>query len=337
MPDDILDAAQKAVDDAAKTADTGVSPQTPSALSATTDLPPEPAPEPVAGTVPSPLTPPSPTLNEPEPQPQGSTEPPSEEATKLVESLLEPKNPEPSVVAPPPKNPTPPPIKKSSGKGVVLALLAILLIALPVGVFFISQQNQQIAEIRTQAGGTVYGGDGDACPCDNGYVCNTATQRCKPDSDPIDCKRSADPGAPVCCSKNKKCNNPVCEGKNRLECHDGSAWCTLDTGGCKGGGGDDTGGGDDDTSITPKCQLIKIYKGNTQVTDLKTLKAGDTVTLAVKGNRPGQKGRFRVNGGSWSETTTKNNKDEWTLNYTIATGVTDFVIEGEVYIRGAWR
>ena len=80
-----------------------------------------------------------------------------------------------------------------------------------------------------------------------------------------------------------------------------------------------------------------MYKGTTLVTDFKTLKAGDEVTLAVKGNLTPTKAHFRVNGGTWNETTTKNASSEFTWNYTIPTGVTEFVIEGEVYTNGAWH
>lgn len=339
MPDDILDAAQKVVDDAAKTADAGVSPQAPSVSSPPTDLPSEPAPEPPVNTEVSTPPPSSPTPTAPEPQPQGPPKPPSEEATKLVESLLEPKQPEPSVIAPPPKKPTPPPAKKSSGKGVVLALLAVLLIALPVGVYFISQQNQELADVRSEASGSSPYGNNQPCGangyCANGYTCQGGI--CKPNTN-TDCKQG-DSGAPVCCNRDCPKANQVCEPPNRLECNIGGVHCTIKGKGCGGGGGDDD---DDDNVNPPKCQLIKIYKGNQEVTP-STLKPGDNVKLAVKGNRVGQKGRFRVNGkaldgtGNWTETTTKNARNEWTVNYTIPPGVTDFVIEGEVFMGGAWR
>lgn len=88
-------------------------------------------------------------------------------------------------------------------------------------------------------------------------------------------------------------------------------------------------------STTPICQNIKIYKGGTQVTP-STLKAGDAVVFAVNGNLSPAKAHFRVNGGTWSETTTKNGSNEFTLNYTVPDGITQFVIEGEVFMDGAW-
>ena len=92
------------------------------------------------------------------------------------------------------------------------------------------------------------------------------------------------------------------------------------------------------TGTTPVCQNIKIYKERVVlVTDLSSLRAGDDVVLAVKGNLNPTKAHFRVNGGTWTETTFKNGSGEFTLTYTIPTGVTEFVIEGEVFTNGAWR
>jgi hypothetical protein len=83
------------------------------------------------------------------------------------------------------------------------------------------------------------------------------------------------------------------------------------------------------------------------VTDLTTLRPGDEVVLAVKGNLAPTKAHFRVNGqqipgdtdseAGWTVTTTKNASDEWTLPYTIPEGVTDFQFEGEVFTNGAYR
>lgn len=111
-------------------------------------------------------------------------------------------------------------------------------------------------------------------------------------------------------------------------------------GGGGGGGGDDTFGdddtGDDDTTINPVCQNIKIYKDGVQATP-SDLVPGDEVVFAVKGNLTPTKARFRVNGNAWAETTTQNASNEWTLEYTVPEGVTEFVIEGEVFTNAAWR
>ena len=129
--------------------------------------------------------------------------------------------------------------------------------------------------------------------------------------------------------------------------------CNPGGDGCVPGGGnptatprpDDDDNDDDSTNptatpttgTTPVCQNIKIYKGGTQVTNPSTLRAGDDVVLAVKGNMSPTKAHFRVNGGTWMETTTKNGSNEFTQAYTIPDGATEFVIEGEVFTNGAWR
>jgi hypothetical protein len=70
--------------------------------------------------------------------------------------------------------------------------------------------------------------------------------------------------------------------------------------------------------------------------DPTTLTAGDQVVLAVKGTGA-TKGKIRVNGGTYTEDASKDANDEFTVDFTIPSGVTNFTIEGEVYINGAWR
>ena len=256
--------------------------------------------------------------------------------------------------------------KKTGMKGGVLAIIITLLFTLPVAVYFISQQNRKVAELR----GKAYAGCSGNTPslgcefgtwyCNNGsYACDmggTITGSC-PNPNVIG---GGDPctlnGVSVNCSVVHmiRCN---CGGNVWVAGQETSTCDSL----CSGIGfpcdttcGDD-GPADDDTSIptptptvpgptatpttgtAPVCQNIKIYKGNAQVTNPSTLRPGDVVTLAVKGNLSPTKAHFRVNGGSWTETTTKNAANEHTLSYTIPEGVTDFVIEGEVFTNGAWH
>lgn len=109
-----------------------------------------------------------------------------------------------------------------------------------------------------------------------------------------------------------------------VKCDGGGSTTTDDGGGGGGGGG------------KAVCRDIKIYKGDTEV-DPSTLKAGDAVVLALKGLGNPTKARFRVNGGAWTETTTKNGKSEYTLDFTVPSGVTQFTIEGELFVLGKWR
>ncbi len=95
-----------------------------------------------------------------------------------------------------------------------------------------------------------------------------------------------------------------------------------------GGGG---GGG-----TAPQCQSIKIYKGG-QVVTPSTLRAGDDVLLAAVAPTAATKARFRVNGGSWQETTTKNGSNEFTLAFTIPSATTNFTVEAQLFINGQWQ
>lgn len=90
------------------------------------------------------------------------------------------------------------------------------------------------------------------------------------------------------------------------------------------------------TGIAPICLNIKVYKGGVQVSPA-TLLPGDAVVFAVKGNLTPTKARFRINGGAFTETTTKNASDEFTLNFTVPDGVPSFVIEAEVFTNGAFH
>lgn len=354
MPDDILDAAQKAINDAAKNADTGAVPaappsETPSPQS--TALPAEPV-EPVV-TPQSEETPAAipviPVVPTPPAAPPASSTPASTDMSKeeMVSELLGTTSvaaPAP-VIVPPEKTGRPHsgslPPKKTSKVGII-AVIAALLLTLPVAVYFISQQNNQIADIRNRAAwDTVYQGctvnpdscgEGYTCHCQNGNACTYTL--CEPDSQTKDsCERQGR----AWCINGYNGNAYTC-------CYPGYQ-CGANNTGCYETGGDDDNGGDDDTQPTPTpttgtspvCQNIKLYKNGTQVTDLNSLRAGDEVVLAVKGNLAPTKAHFRVNGSGWTETTTKNANDEFTWSYTIPAGVPDFVIEGEVFTNGAWR
>lgn len=211
MPDDILDAAQKATDNATTVVDTGVAP-----------LPPEPAPEPMVPSAP-PAAP--------------------EDATKLVESILETKNPEP-VVAPPAPSQPPKPVKTKRAPVAVIALLLLVFGGLVgAGAYFVSQRNQ-IADDRSKAAGF---GCITAYECsDNGKSCGGCTKW--PYYRSGQCCNSAAPGAPtitpppgpiikppclVCVPTNGgKCvNNPVL-GTNE-QCNSAQNECRLNTNDCK--------------------------------------------------------------------------------------------------------
>jgi len=87
-----------------------------------------------------------------------------------------------------------------------------------------------------------------------------------------------------------------------------------------------------------QCVRIRVYQGTTTTAiDPTTLKAGNTVTLAVAGTNT-SKGRIRVNGATFTETTTKNTNDEFTVPFTVPSGITSFTIEAEVFgPNGQWQ
>ncbi len=117
----------------------------------------------------------------------------------------------------------------------------------------------------------------------------------------------------------------------------------MDKTNCGGGGG----GGEEKTTNGkskptptmrpgPQCSRIRVYKDGAQVTDLSTLKAGDTIQIGVAGTNA-TKGRIRVNGGAWDQTTKKNSSNEYVIDFTIPPGTVDFTIEAEVYGNRQWQ
>ncbi len=90
------------------------------------------------------------------------------------------------------------------------------------------------------------------------------------------------------------------------------------------------------TDITGQCQNIKIYR-NGEVVNPNNLQPGDSIVIAVVGTNA-TKARIRVNGGTFTETSAKNDAGEYILNFTIpSSGTTTFTIEAELFIGGVWR
>lgn len=360
MQDDILDAAQKAIDDAAtntgpSTSDAPATSPTPTPPpSPSVSLPPEPEPEaPVVSSPTEVSAPPSPPPSTPSTPAPAAPTPSEESKEEAINDLFG----TPTVAAPAAAPPTPPMKPKKKSKAGLIAVIAALLLTLLVAVYYISQQNQQVADIRSLAKS-----------CED-YGSPKARRACR---DYVEEQQKAAAEQQSQGTYNPNVTLPYIEGGyTKTQVLNPSAETNQagwDCGGpCpqardsdvagyykvgekyypigqdfKGEGGDS---GDDTTpptatpttGTTPICQNIKIYKGGSQVTDLSSLRAGDAVVLAVKGNLSPTKAHFRVNGGAWTETTTRNASNEWTLNYTIPTGVTDFVIEGEVFTNGGWR
>ncbi len=85
----------------------------------------------------------------------------------------------------------------------------------------------------------------------------------------------------------------------------------------------------------PQCKNIKLYKGN-EVVLPSSLVPGDQITVAIVGANA-TKARARVNGSSWTETSTKNAAGEFTIQFTIPASGGTFTIEAEVYQNGVWQ
>lgn len=96
--------------------------------------------------------------------------------------------------------------------------------------------------------------------------------------------------------------------------------------------------------IGGQCNTIHVYNAagvditQALINGTANVQRGETLTLAVAGSNA-TKGRFRVNGGTFQETTQKNNKNEFILPFVIPIqAITNtFTIEAEVYTGNQWR
>jgi hypothetical protein len=327
MPDDILDAAQKAINDAAKgTVTTPVVNEAPVATT-TTSLPPEPAPQPIiptpAASTETEITPPAP------PALETKSEPSLETKTAMVNELLGSATVAPSnssqdhVIAAPTHTQANFTHKEKPKTGMILAAIATLLLTLPVAVYYVSLQNQQIADVRSSAyvGQSCSINTNDpngGCPAGEGCSC---------------------PGGTNChCAQNggqNNCYHTICPVNYHCVGSGESAYCAGNVNPTQPPGDNNTPIPTATTTVAPICQNLKIYKGGVQVAT-SALSAGDDVVLAVKGNLTPTKAHFRINGGAWQESAVKNASNEFTLSYTIPAGIPAFVIEAEVFTNAAW-
>ena len=369
MPDDILDAAQKAINDAAG--------------QSTPAVPPPPAPAANEPTQADKIV--DSLLSSP------SVSAPAGEQPSTI-------NNQPTTNTAPPQEPVKP---KKKSLGPLLAALLLLVTAIPLGVRFASQQ-QSLNEIRSRAtaptcvspntcvpslaecrdaGGTQVsktcngnwkccnipttpapstssdwgGGDGNipqqpSCvlPPIN-TVCSNTGKPFKGQCAIYHCPQGCGGGDPNKCDENDPgvwishapCTTKLTAGEcgqidivdENLTYCDTPNYCTVPQIRCNncGGGG---GGG---TPETPQCNLIKLYKDGAVVTDYSTLKAGDAVQIAVAGGLA-TKARIRMNGAAFEETSTKNASGEYTKDLTIPEGVTSFTFEAEIFgTDGNWH
>lgn len=317
---------------------------------------------------------PAPLPDEPPPEPITPPTPPesskTEETTdKLIDTLIAVAPPPPLPPAAPPAKPEgaplPPPPRpkpKPGTKGVLLTILLLLFVTLPLTVFYVSQQ-QQLADLRGRAQGpypsptprlcpydcitdgekdrcveffpniaSAFGyGDCGAAPPPSEWCCRTVSTTSTPKSTPKSTPIPTPTRQPITgkCSRDSVAS---CVGKDPGDsCGVGKV--------CKKSESNGSDGKPICKCLSEKppvqCKNIKIYKNGQQV-DPSSLQAGDQVVIAVA-HENASKARIRVNGGNWTETTTKNAQGEYTKNFTIPSGVTTFTIEAEVYKDGVWK
>jgi hypothetical protein len=94
------------------------------------------------------------------------------------------------------------------------------------------------------------------------------------------------------------------------------------------------------TTVTPggQCDDIKVYIGETMVTDLSSIKAGDIIAVWVKGTNA-TKAHVRLNGAAYTEATISDSTNTWFIvpDITIPGGVSTITIESEVFVNEAWK
>lgn len=118
------------------------------------------------------------------------------------------------------------------------------------------------------------------------------------------------------------CGNIIGSGDYYMMCKELKLNCSVTTG----------------TPPPPQCINIIAYKDGNALSqaELNALQPGDMITLAFAPGGAATKVRFRVNAGSWNETTTKNGNGQFTWNYTLE-NATSFSIEAQWFDGSAWH
>ena len=255
--------------------------------------------------------------------------------------------------------------KKHSSFGVMLAGVLILMITLPIGIYFISQQNTRLTEQRSCATG-----DGD-CGGTPGPYANVTVPPGFTCNEESCCHQYANKTCWWNLNGSGKC---LCTGTQCTNWGSGWGTCHLDTCKCiqeqycvdgvnntyqirectasscvpcgetptptNPPGGSPTNPPNKTPTVTPtplpgQCSRIRVYKDDVSV-DPNTLSVGDFVQIAVAGTNA-EMGRIRINGGAWGETGVKNGHDEYFISYTVPSGVTSFTVEAEIFSNNEWK
>ena len=245
--------------------------------------------------------------------------------------------------------------KKRSSFGVLLAGVLILMVTLPIGIYFISQKNTNLTEQRSCAAGDppCIGSPG---PYANvtvppGFTCNE--ESCCHQYANKTCWWNLN-NSGVCLCTGTQCTN---WGTGWGTCHIDSCNC-IQTQYCQDGVNNTyqirecsdaacvpcdstpTQPPNETATATPtplpgQCTRIRVYKDGVSI-DPNTLAVGDVVQIAVAGTNA-EMGRIRINGGGWGETSVKNAHDEYYISYTVPSGVTTFTVEAEIFTNNEWK
>lgn len=103
------------------------------------------------------------------------------------------------------------------------------------------------------------------------------------------------------------------------------------------------------TPVVAQCQNIKIYKGGEDIsaairTNTAVIRRGDVLQIAVVGATASKArigvswGPQRLSDAPWTETTEKNNKGEFVMNFTVpSSGDRNVKVEAEIQVANVWR
>lgn len=314
---------------------------------------------------PSPPPPPPPTPLNTAPKvvavpPVSAAPPPSGSSTIIIPSADKARK------APkPPKSPG----KSGGGKLIIFLVLFFLLIGTPIGVYFISQQ-QNITQTENRAADSSNSPYPTPTPFDGGCEggsWNNSCHVCAYNAN-LTCGGPGSSGGDPCTINGVSVS---CTWVNMWRCDCGNGnWvaarnttfpncaamcdCAIpcDTCGPTTTPGNPPPPSDTPPTFTPtntpltqnptntpisgQCDSIKVYKNNV-VVEPSTLRVGDSVVIAVAGTNA-TKARLRLQPSStWEESTDKNTSGEYTFTWVVPAGVTSFVFESEVFINGAWQ
>ncbi len=190
--------------------------------------------------------------------------------------------------------------------------------------------------------GTSTPGTSDSYGTGHVYTSSDGTVHCNTDTPPLSCAANALPVTAAATPAPSGCKSDWCTSSSDCASKGGTVGTPASFASCSPGLVACCGVAiqqQNTPAPTPpppgQCTRIKVYKGTVAVAPT-TLVPGDNVTLAVAGTNA-TKGRIRVNGAAFVESTTLNANGEYTVPFTVPSGVPQFTIEAEVFTNGQWQ